>query len=237
MTYRVPPETPPPSVGARVVVPIGTRSVTGIVVAIDVSAAGLNVADVKAVRDVLDRESFIPPDVVDLARWTAEYYGAGAGETITAVLPPKTRGERADSHKTRRIATVTAAGMEGLERGTAKQRDALATIGGSVTGVSTADLAAKGFSADTLARLARQGLISFRQEVLDRDPFDSSTLSVATADPDRQLTIDQEAALKRLTKLAAAGAFRAVLLHGVTGSGKTEIYVRLAAAAARGWSP
>jgi primosomal protein N' (replication factor Y) len=230
LTYRVPPETPPPSVGARVVVPIGTRSVTGIVVAIDVSAAGLNAADVKAVRDLLDRESFIPPDVVDLARWTAEYYGAGTGETITAVLPPKTRGERADSHKTRRVATLTAAGMEGLERGTAKQRDALATIGGSVTGVSTAELAAKGFSADTLARLARQGLISFRQEVLDRDPFDSSTLSVAAADPDRQLTSEQESALKRLTKLAAAGTFRAVLLHGVTGSGKTEIYVRLAAA-------
>jgi primosomal protein N' (replication factor Y) len=125
---------------------------------------------------------------------------------------------------------LTAAGMEGLERGTAKQRDALATIGGSVTGISTAELAAKGFSADTLARLARQGLISFRQEVLDRDPFDSSTLSVEAADPDRQLTIDQESALKRLTRLAAAGTFRAALLHGVTGSGKTEIYVRLAAA-------
>jgi primosomal protein N' (replication factor Y) len=230
LTYRIPPETPVPSIGARVVVPIGTRSVTGIVVAIDVSAGGLNAADVKAVRDVLDHESFIPPDVVDLARWTAEYYGAGAGETITAVLPPKTRGERADSHKTRRIAMLTAAGMEGLERGTAKQRDALATIGGSVTGISTAELAAKGFSADTLARLARQGLISFRQEVLDRDPFDSSTLSVEAADPDRQLTIDQESALKRLTRLAAAGTFRAALLHGVTGSGKTEIYVRLAAA-------
>ena len=125
---------------------------------------------------------------------------------------------------------MTAAGMEGLKRH-GEAADALATIGGSATGVSTAELAAKGFSADTLARLAGQGLIGFRHEVLDRDPFDSSTLSVAAADPDRQLTIDQESALKRLTKLAAAGTFRAVLLHGVTGSGKTEIYLRLAAAA------
>jgi primosomal protein N' (replication factor Y) len=230
LTYRIPPGTPAPAVGARVVVPIGTRSVTGVVVAIAASAAGLNAADIKMVRDVLDRESFIPPDIVELARWTAEYYGAGAGETITAVLPPKTRGERADSHKTRRIATLTAAGMEGLERGTTKQREALATIGGSATGVSTAELAAKGFSADTLSRLARQGLISFRHEVLDRDPFESSTLSVESADADRQLTVDQESALKRLTRLAATATFRAVLLHGVTGSGKTELYVRLAAA-------
>jgi primosomal protein N' (replication factor Y) (superfamily II helicase) len=230
LTYRIPTGMPPPAVGARVVVPIGTRSVTGVVVAIDASAAGLNAADVKAVGDVLDRESFIPPDIVELARWTAEYYGAGAGETITAVLPPKTRGERADSHKTRRMAMLTAAGMEGLEHGTSKQRDALSTIGGSTTGVSTAELAAKGFSADTLSRLARQGLISFRHEVLDRDPFESSTLSIASADPDRRLTVDQESALKRLTKLAATATFRAVLLHGVTGSGKTELYVRLAAA-------
>ena len=48
--------------------------------------------------------------------------------------------------------------------------------------------------------------------------------------PAGELTLDQESALKRLTKLAAAGTFRAVLLHGVTGSGKTELYVRLAAA-------
>ena len=44
------------------------------------------------------RGTVIPADVVALARWTAEYYAAGAGETITAVLPPKTRGERADAH-------------------------------------------------------------------------------------------------------------------------------------------
>jgi primosomal protein N' (replication factor Y) len=204
--------------------------VTGVVVAIDVPAAGLNAADVKPIREVLDREAFIPPDVVDLARWTAEYYGAGAGETITAVLPPKTRGQRADSHKTRRIVQLTAAGLDGIEAGTAKQREALATIGGSATGVSTAELAAKGFTADTLNRLARLGLIAFRHEVIDRDPFESSVLPAGIADPDREPTADQESALKRLTRLAAAGTFRAALLHGVTGSGKTEIYVRLAAA-------
>ena len=230
LTYRIPEGTPPPAVGARVVVPIGARSVTGVVVAVGVSAIGMDDAGVKPVRDVLDRESFVPPDVVDLARWTAEYYGAGAGETITAVLPPTARGERADSHKTRRVAMLTAAGMEGLESGTIKQRDALATIGGSANGVSTAELAAKGYSADTLGRLARQGLVSFRQEVIDRDPFESSAVTLAAADPDRQLTVDQEFALKRLTRLAAAGAFRVALLHGVTGSGKTEVYVRLAAA-------
>jgi primosomal protein N' (replication factor Y) len=228
LTYRVSSGTPTPAVGARVVVPVGTRSVTGVVVALDETVTGVNAADVKPIKAVLDDDSFIPRDVVELAQWTAEYYGAGAGETITAVLPPKTRGERADSHKTRRVAVITAAGSEGLESGTARQRDALAIINGSVNGVSTADLAAKGYSADTLNRLARQGLISFRQDVVDRDPFESSVLSTVD-DDDRELTDDQQAALKRLERLAAAGTFRAALLHGVTGSGKTELYVRLAA--------
>jgi len=228
LTYRVPVGTPTPAVGARVVVPVGTRSVTGVVVALNETTTGVNAADVKPIKAVLDDDSFIPRDVVELAQWAAEYYGAGAGETITAVLPPKTRGERADSHKTRRIAVITAAGTEGLESGTARQRDALALISGSVNGVSTVELAAKGYSADTLNRLARQGLISFRQEVVDRDPFESSAFSTVD-DRNRQLTDDQQAALKRLGRLAAAGTFRAALLHGVTGSGKTELYVRLAA--------
>src|SRR5262245_1270108 len=46
----------------------------------------------------------------------------------------------------------------------------------------------------------------------------------------RQLTGEQSGALERLRKLAAAGDFRVALLHGVTGSGKTEIYIRLSAA-------
>jgi primosomal protein N' (replication factor Y) len=228
LTYSVPHDIESPSIGARVVVPLGTRSVTGIVVSVNASAAGVKNGEVRPIREVLDAEAFIPADVVGLARWTAEYYGAGAGEAITAVLPPKTRGERADAHKTRRVATITAAGMEGLESGTAKQREALGLIAGSVTGVSTAQLVARGITADVVGRLARQGLVSLRHERVERDPFESSAMTAPVVDPNRRLTTEQDAALKRLTKLSAAGTFRVALLHGVTGSGKTEIYLRLA---------
>ena len=193
LTYRIPPGTPMPAVGARVVVPIGTRAVTGVVVAIDVSASGVNVADVKAIRNVLDREPFVPADVVDLARWTAEYYGAGAGETITAVLPPKTRGERADSHKSRRVAVLTAAGMDGLEGGTTKQRDALSLIGGSANGVSTAELVGE--------RLQRRHVEPAGATRADQfPPGDDRPRPVRieravvdwTLNTGRQLTVDQE---------------------------------------------
>ena len=115
LTYSVPDGMPAPAIGARVVVPIGSRSVTGIVVdGRDRMGQDVSGMDIKPVRQVLDAEAFVPPDIIALARWTAEYYAAGAGETITSVLPPKARGERADAHKTKRVATITAAGLEAL---------------------------------------------------------------------------------------------------------------------------
>ena len=76
------------------------------------SASAIDDAAVKPIRELLDAESFVPADVVDLARWTAEYYAAGPGDTITSVLPPKARGARADAHKTMRVASITAVGLD-----------------------------------------------------------------------------------------------------------------------------
>ena len=110
LTYRVPDGVPSPSIGARVIVPLGSRAVTGIVVACDIALPdGMAEQGVKSVTRVMDDRPFIPSDVVSLAQWTAEYYAAGAGETITAVLPPKSRDERADAHKTRRLVAKSGA--------------------------------------------------------------------------------------------------------------------------------
>ncbi len=232
LTYRVPHDTGAPPVGARVVVPVGSRSVTGIVAEEATSSAGIREEDIRPIRQLLDREPFVPADVVSLARWTAEYYAAGAGETITAVLPPKTRGERADAHKTRRMAALTAAGLGALESPaalTSKQREALEILSGAPDGLPTPSLAARGIGADTVSRLARQGLIGLRQERVDRDPFAPAARLVVTTEANRRLTGEQSLALGRLRALAEARVFRVALLHGVTGSGKTEIYLQLSA--------
>ena len=231
LTYRVPEDTGAPPVGARVVVPVGSRLVTGIVVEEATSDAGIREEGVKPIRQILDREPFVPADVVSLARWTAEYYAAGAGETITAVLPPKTRGDRADAHKTRRVAALTAAGLGALESPalTSKQREVLEILSGVRDGLPTPALAARGIGADTVSRLARQGLIGLRRDRVDRDPFESAALSVVAAGANRQLTEEQSLALRRLRGLTEARVFRVALLHGVTGSGKTEIYQQLSA--------
>ena len=230
LTYRVPDGMTPPVVGARVVVPLGTRTVTGIVVEGAASVA-IDEDDIKPIRQVLDEDAFLPADVVALARWTAEYYAAGPGDTIMAVLPPKTRGGRADSHKTVRVATITAAGLDASSAAvTPKQRDALDILAGAPAGVPTPQLSARGIGADTVSRLVRNGFASVRQERVDRDPFEASPFAATMAEADRRLTIEQEAALTRLRAMADSRRFGVALVHGVTGSGKTELYIRLSAA-------
>ena len=235
LTYRVPDGMTRPVVGARVVVPLGPRTVTGIVVdcnpVLDVAEA-----DVKPVRQVLDHEAFVPTEVVELATWTAEYYAAGQGETITAVLPPKTRGARADAHKTVRVASITAAGIEALTGAaslTPRQRDALELVAGTAVGLPTPTLVARGVGADAIGRLARRGLVGLRLERVERDPFLATLVRLVSDEQDRQLTKEQVRALGRLQDLAGAGEFRVALLQGVTGSGKTEVYLRLASAVQR----
>ena len=239
LTYAVPDGQTTPPIGARVVVPVGTRTVTGIVVEANGASSALPPTGLKPFRQVLDASAFVPPDVVALARWTAEYYAAGAGEAITAVLPPKTRGERIDAHKTRRMAFITAAGLEMVSPpsgasdrpGKGRAYDALTQLAAAAEGISTAQLATRGIASATITRLARRGLISLRQEQVDRDPFEGASLAIETNDSDRvTLTQEQQHALGRLRDFVGAGVFRVTLLHGVTGSGKTEIYLRLSAA-------
>jgi primosomal protein N' (replication factor Y) len=241
LTYRVPDNLPRPVVGARVVVPLGSRTVTGVVMD---DAAATTVAEdaVKPVKEVLDSEAFVPLAVIELARWTAEYYAAGPGDTITAVLPPMARGGRADAHKTVRVASITAAGLDLVGRALQARQDgdpekvalrtsqieALQLLAGTPTGIATPDLASRGIAADAVSRLAKRGFISLRADHVDRDPFDVAAAKGVAVDPSRRLTLEQDAALARLRGFASAGRFQVALLHGVTGSGKTEIYVRLA---------
>ena len=215
---------------------------TGIVMD-DVSESTIEDSAVKPIKEVLDAEAFVPPDVVDLARWTAEYYAAGPGDTITSVLPPKARGARADAHKTMRVASITATGLETLPlvapkpeakadgpQITTKQREALDLLAASPDGIPTSQLAGRGIAADVVARLVRHGFVSIRQDRLDRDPFQTAAVHPPAVDPARRLTTEQAAAFERLKAMAESRRFQVALLHGVTGSGKTELYLRLAAA-------
>jgi primosomal protein N' (replication factor Y) len=233
LTYRVPEGQPMPAAGARVVVPLGKRTLTGVVVG-DGAAFDKSFA-IRDVREVLDEAAFVPPDVVALTGWVSEYYLAGPGAALAAALPPRGLTARADSFKTVRFAQLTAAGM-GAPRGAplrARQREALEILSGAPDGLSFAVLAERKIAAATLTRLRTMGLVAIRDERVDRDPFGHAVSAPAPV-PARALTAEQQAALDQLLPLAAARAFHVALMHGVTGSGKTELYMRIAEAVREG---
>jgi len=240
LTYGVPEGWPLPLPGARVRVPIGSRVVTGCVVGAATAPAG----DVEArdVREVLDDTPFLPPAVVELCAWVADYYMAGLGDAIGVALPPGAKA-RASSYKTRKLVSLTAHGLAALEDSlsgprsaqadraglTAKQRAAVQALGGS-TGLSLKELRERGVTAAVLSRLAAGQFIASRDAPDERDPFARAALVTVDYDASRPATPEQAAACDALVALAGAGGFKVALLHGVTGSGKTEVYLRVARA-------
>jgi primosomal protein N' (replication factor Y) len=253
LTYAVPEGTSVPAIGSRVRVPLGSREVVGCVVGVGVAADGAT--DIKVTGDVLDAEPLLPASIVELCRWVAEYYLAGIGDVIGVALPPGAR-RRASGFKVRRVAAATTHGLS-VWRAlvpaphmtptptltptltptptptptptlTPKQLGALGVLASVSGGLSLPELRERGVSADVVSRLAKHGLAVYRDERDERDPFERAVLASVPLDASRTLTGEQQRALDALSALTAPDEFHVALLHGVTGSGKTEIYLRLA---------
>jgi primosomal protein N' (replication factor Y) (superfamily II helicase) len=240
LTYRVSADENMPAAGARVVVPVGPRTLTGVV--LGEAAAADTAYTIKPIKQVLDDHAFVPPDVVRLTAWVSEYYLAGPGATLAAALPPHGLTARIDRFKTVRVAALTAAGIDAAERLAAhsveaaapprlgkRQVEALHLLKGTADGLAMPALTERGITSAALARLKTLGLVAIRDERIERDPFEHAVSAVRPPVP-REATPDQRRALETLLPLAAVKAFRVALVHGVTGSGKTEVYLRLAEA-------
>ena len=229
LTYAVPADHGLPAIGARVIVPLGSRSVTGIVAGHATTTESRSGVTIRALQRVVDGEAYLPADVIALAQWTAEYYAAGVSETLLSVLPPHGRADRTHARKMRRVVTLTETARQTPPR-SARQAAVIARLVAEPQGVAVTTLVAEGISRDLVTRLERAGLVRVSAEAVERDPFARDTVEVEVAEPDRQLTDEQATAVDALARMATAGAFQAVLLHGITGSGKTEVYLRTAAA-------
>ena len=188
-------------VGSVLVVPFGRREVVGVVTGIAEDSAH----EVVAPRRVLDAE--LPPDLVDLALWLAPEYCSTPARALSLLLPPT--GTRAKTALWARVARPPAED----ERLTDRQRALLASLP-RFTGADTA----------ALRRLEARGLVAIESRVVRRAPLHVPV--GATRPRPAALTGAQVAALEAI-RAAAAG--EGLLLHGVTGSGKTEVYLQAAA--------
>ena len=145
---------------------------------------------------------------------------------------------RVTAFKTRRVVHLTALGRETVEgegnvRLGGRQQQAMSLLTAACDGLQVSVLSDRGVTIDTLKRLERREFIDIRTSRVERDPFGLTPAGKGDGVPASrtfELTSEQDAALKRLDRLAVERIFRVALLHGVTGSGKTEVYLRLAKA-------
>ncbi len=236
LTYRVPEGLPMPPKGARVSVPLSGRMVIGCV--IEPHAQALESGKYRDVAEVVDTESYLPEQVVDLALWVADYYVAGPGDALAMALPPMARRGGKTAFRTMKVVSLIPA-VAGTEPPTPKggrQQEALTLLAPTPDGVSTDVLKKHGVSVPTVRSLERLGLVQFRDEVVERDPFQGAADGGSTPwtlgagrHEGRDLTPEQALAYRHLEEAAIIGLYRTILLQGVTGSGKTELYLRLAA--------
>ncbi|HYV12932.1 MAG TPA: primosomal protein N' [Pyrinomonadaceae bacterium] len=226
-TYRLSPEqSVQAEVGARLVVPLGRNLVTGYVVSLhDQLPAELGEVDVKDAHTLVDAEPVCNPEILQLARWVADYYACPLGEVIRAALPPgmtpKSRsGSKFVKPKLRRFVRLLSNGAE--QKLTDTQRRVLATLQDGPMALQ-ALLTAADVSASTITSLEKKALLEIYDDAIRRDPL-AETFGIA--DAEHTLTTAQSSVLTQIEQQMNAASYSAFLLHGVTGSGKTEIYMR-----------
>jgi primosomal protein N' (replication factor Y) len=224
-TYRVPAElTGSVTPGSRVLVPFRNKQELGIVVGPAEAREGMKLKDVAAAPD--DRPVMDEP-MLALCRWIADYYIVPLGVALRTALPAALTGANVPVpvRKTRRIAQIRAELPSLLHRdrvfGRAPQQRALYELLEALGGRAALELLREKleFSDSVLKGLVARGLIDLGFETVERDPF----LTRAQRAPDAHRPSDAQT--HALERLAAAPPGHVALLHGVTGSGKTLVYL------------
>ncbi len=232
--YRLPEEMADLEVGSVVRVPFGRRRALGVVVDL---AETSELPPERLAEPLEALEAGVPAELVRLGLWVGGEYCSTPSRGLQLVLPPGTGagGQRVRS-RTELRAEITAVGEQALAGGGrlgAKQRAALEALGGGE--MSAGEMAAAvGADRQVLRRLEERGLISTRSSQVRRCPG-GAVLGATAGRP--QLLEEQERAVAEIVAAldGEAGAPQRLLIHGVTGSGKTEVYLAaVEAALARG---
>ena len=210
--------------GMRVLVPLGRRRVTGVVVGFQRHSP---VAEVKEISEALDDEVLLDRGFLDLCRWAADYYVAPLGEMLATALPPLLRTES-------RVAAAFAREPESLHGDL--DREVLDTLRrrGPMAPAALGRLFPRRGVKAALDRLAAAGAVTLGERLRGhvrearRRKAGAAERAGDATEPDRApvLTEEQRQALESIEPRLREGGFETLLLHGVTGSGKTEVYLQ-----------
>jgi len=229
-TYAVPPELKDEiAIGKRLLAPFGRgdRPIPGFCVGLTSEAPKRSV---KAIHRVLDEDALLTESLLKLTRWMADYYLCGWGQVLNAVVPAGVKHQAGMKSVVLIEATPATIRPNPMPRLPGKQKTVFDLLDREAKPIEARELARRaGVGSAPIKAILDKGLA---RKIVTRVESAASLIANArdaddgplTAAP--ELTSDQLTVWAEIERAIRQPSFQPILLHGVTGSGKTEIYLR-----------
>ncbi len=223
--YRIPEEMSALQIGMRVKVPLGkgNREIVGYCV--EIETVKLPSERLKPIAEIVDAGPLCSGNLLKLVQWMARYYITPLGQVLEAVIPAGVRSQAGTRMKTLLVPSASAGNTSLVEKLPPKQRQILQQlilVAGPIDIEQLRTLA--NCSAAPIQTLREKGFIESRSERVFDGVGSSWEQSPKVAAP--ALTGDQRLALQTIGEALDSMQHQTILLHGITGSGKTEVYMQ-----------
>ncbi|WP_286686931.1 primosomal protein N' [Acinetobacter sp. GWC1_38_13] len=208
-------------IGARVSVSFGRQNLIGIITEkVDPNEPFTGQFKLKPITALLDEDAILDQQVLTLLTWSAQYYQFPIGEVMQSALPALLRQGRALDILFHHWNILTHDDPESLLKRSQKQYDAYQILKLHPHGATENILNLSGVETATLKALEKKGLVECQLEAHDFTP-----MPVQLAQMPLTPNEDQKRAIQQILK--AQQRYQAFLLDGLTGSGKTEVYLQV----------